>query len=644
MPQPEPENHHVNRGNALPDRTNHRAGRGLAALSLAALGVVFGDIGTSPLYAVRECFHGEYGITPTPANILGVLSLMFWALIIIVTLKYLTFILRADNHGEGGVIALTSLIRSRNANAKRSRWMLVALGLFGASVLYGDGMITPAISVLSAVEGIRIITPDFKPYIIPATIIILAGLFALQHRGTARMGTLFGPVILVWFCCIAVIGSISIARHPQVLAAILPWHGILFLLNNHVHGFLVLGAVFLVVTGAEALYADLGHFGRKPIRLAWLGLAFPALLLNYFGQGALLIWKPEEAHHPFYALVPSWALIPMVILATAATIIASQAVITGAYSLTRQAIRLGYLPRLRIVHTSAKHFGQVYVPFVNWILMLATISLVLGLRSSSKLAAAYGVAVTSTMLIATILFYVVARERWGWSRPVAAVPALLFLCVDIAFWGANVSKLFHGAWFPLLVGGIVFTLMVTWRRGRELLAAEFKTRTTSWEEFQKSSLDPAPQRVNGNVVYMSGSPDVVPLALLHNLAHNKVLHSNIALLHIAYELTPRVPYDQKVEVAKLGQGFHKIVAHYGFMEVPSISNILSLAHEKGVDFKIDKTSFFLGREKLLPSKGGGMSLWRKKLFSFMSRNALDVSTFYDLPADRVVEVGIQLRL
>ncbi len=616
----------------------------MPGLALIALGVVFGDIGTSPLYAFRECFHGEYGIATSGANILGVLSLMFWTLIIIVSLKYLVFILRADNHGEGGIIALTSLVRPYGHKAKRTRWILVAAGLFGASLLYGDGMITPSISVLSAVEGLRIITPQFKPYIIPLTAIILIGLFILQQRGTAKVGILFGPIILIWFCVLAWLGFLQVLQNPQVFTALLPWYGIDFLLNNHIHGFMVLGAVFLVATGAEALYADMGHFGKYPIRLCWFGLVLPALLLNYFGQGALLLLHPEEAHHPFYALVPSWGVIPMLLLATAATIIASQAVITGAFSLTRQAVQIGYLPRLRIIHTSSKHIGQIYVPIVNWTLMLAAIGLVLGLQTSSKLAAAYGVAVTSTMLIATVLFYIVAREKWHWNRFAAGLPAGLFLIIDICFFSANVGKIAHGAWFPLVIGTIVFIVMKTWKRGREILSDRFRTMTEKFDEFQRNLDANKPLKVKGQAIFLTGNPDVVPATLIHNLAHNKILHSEIAFLHFCTEEVPRVPNPQKVEIFKLGNGFFKIIAHYGFMESPSVRNILSLAREQGVDFNIDTTSFFLGREKLTMSKKPEMGLWRTKLFLFLSRNAQEPIAFYDIPADQVIEVGMRLEL
>jgi len=615
----------------------------LAKLSLAALGVVFGDIGTSPLYAIRECFHGEYGIPVTNENILGVLSLMFWALVMIVTFKYLTFVLRADNNGEGGVIALTALLK--RANVKKSRGIgLVAVGLFAACLLYGDGMITPAISVLSAVEGIRIITPVFKPYIVPLTIVILAGLFFLQSRGTARMGSLFGPVILIWFFVLAVLGTVQIVRDPKVLFAVFPWYGMKFLVRNKLHGFVVLGAVFLVVTGAETLYADMGHFGKRPIRLTWIVLVFPALVLNYFGQGALLMLKPAEAHHPFYALVPPWALVPMVLLATVATIIASQAVITGSFSLTRQAIQLGYLPRLRVSHTSAAHIGQIYIAPVNWLLMICTIGLVIGFQSSSKLAAAYGVAVTSTMLITTTLFFVVARRNWGWGRLAAGALAGLFFLVDIPFFCANISKIFHGAWFPLVIGAAVFTLMLIWEEGRNILVEQLLTFSPSIEDFRKSlELNP-PQKVRGQAIFLAGNPDRIPQAIVQNLNHNKILHSDIAILHFKTEDVPRVPNFEKIDTEKLLSGFYRIIAHHGFMETPKIETILTLAREKGVEIKLETTSFFLGREKLIIGDKPKMGKWRSTLFLFLSKNSMDASSFFGIPSNQVIEVGVQFEL
>ncbi|MGW8161405.1 MAG: potassium transporter Kup [Desulfobulbales bacterium] len=618
------------------------SGGRLATLALAALGVVFGDIGTSPLYAIRECFHGEYGIAVTHANILGVLSLMFWTLVIIVTVKYLTFVLRADNNGEGGVIALTALVKKELS--KRGTG-LVVMGLFAACLLYGDGMITPAISVLSAVEGIKNITPAFTPYVFPVTIIILAFLFSLQSRGTASVGRLFGPVILLWFLVLALLGGAQIMRAPQVLAAVFPWHGFSFLVHNQLHGFIVLGAVFLVVTGAEAIYADMGHFGRRPIRMTWVFLVLPALILNYFGQGALLLLHPEKSHHPFYGLVPAWALIPMVLLATVATIIASQAVITGAYSLTRQAIQLDYLPRLKISHTSAAQMGQIYIAPVNWILMVSTIGLVIGFQSSSKLAAAYGVAVTSTMLITTTLFYVVARKRWNWSRLGAGCLAGLFFLVDIAFFSANISKILHGAWFPLVVGGFFFTLMLVWEQGRKILGRQIAEFSPAIADFNKNLEENPPQRVKGQAVYLSGGrPDRVPAALVHNLNHNKILHSDVVILHIRTEDIPRVPNLQKIETEKLLGGIHLVIAHYGFMETPKIENILALAREKGVELDFASTSFFLGRLKLVIGKSPQMGRWRSNLFLFMANNAMDAGSYFSIPSDQVIEVGIQLEL
>ncbi len=613
-------------------------------LALAALGVVFGDIGTSPLYAIRECFHGEYGIAASRDNILGVLSLMFWTLTFIVSLKYLTFILRADNRGEGGVIALTALIKSGTEAQNKSRRLLIGIGIFAACLLYGDGMITPAISVMSATEGLRIITPEFQPFVISATLLILAGLFLLQHRGTARVGMLFGPVILIWFSVLAILGLRQVVHHLDVFEALLPWYGIRFLIHSGIHGFTVLGAVFLVVTGAEALYADMGHFGRKPIRLVWTCLVLPALLLNYFGQGALLLSCPEEVHHPFYATVPSWAMIPMVILATFATIIASQAIITGVFSLTRQAVQLGYLPRMRIVHTSSKHFGQIYVPQVNWFMMVATLGLVLGFQSSSKLAAAYGVAVTSTMLISTILFYMVARERWKWSRLSAGAPVVVFLIVDICFFSANISKILHGAWFPLVIGGVLLTVMMTWKRGRGILAAQFQGLSISFKDLRDKLSTERILRVNGHAVFMTGKSDSVPVALMHNLKHNKVIHTHVAFLHFFSVEVPRVPNKDKLKIEKLFSGFYQISAYYGFMEYPSVQNALSLARGQGLDLPLEETSFFLGREKLVWDHGNGMSRWSAHLFAFLSRNAYDASSFFGIPQEQVMEVGVRLRI
>ncbi|RXK82262.1 potassium transporter Kup [Chlorobaculum sp. 24CR] len=613
-------------------------------MSLAALGVVFGDIGTSPLYAIRECFHGEFSIPVTTPNVLGVLSLLVWSLLLIVTLKYLTFIMKADNEGEGGILALTALIISHSKKDKSERWFLVGIGLFGASVLCGEAMITPAISVLSAVEGLQVIAPAFSDLVIPVTVAILAALFLFQHHGTARLGALFGPIILTWFFVLGVLGVVKILEYPQILHAFFPWHGIQFLLNNQVHGFTVLGAVFLAVTGAEALYADMGHFGRRPIRLTWALFVLPALLLNYFGQGALLLANPAASDHPFYALVPSWALIPMVLLATFATVIASQALITGLYSLTQQAIQLGYLPRLTIRHTSASHIGQIYVPAANWGLMIATIGLVLGFRTSSSLAAAYGASMTTTMLISTILFFFVSRHMWNWS-PFASFGLLgMFLVIDLSFFGASMSKLFHGAWFPLVMGLSLFMLMMTWKKGRALLLRQIQDRTLTVNEFVESLALQQPHRVKGQAIYMTANPDVVPMALLHNMRHNKILHSEVGLLNFSTERVPRVPNSKKVEVIQLSYGMYKIIARYGFMEYPNIRQVLALANQQGMNFRTDAISYFLNREKIVTGMKSKMSNWRKKLFALMARNALSATSYYDLPSGQVIEIGVQVQI
>jgi KUP system potassium uptake protein len=619
-------------------------GRRLAFLSLAALGVVYGDIGTSPLYAIRECFDGTYAIETNRANILGVLSLVLWALLIVVTVKYLSYILRADNRGEGGIIALTALISPQRRTRSGRILFLGALGLFGASLLYGDGMITPAISVLSAVEGLRVATPVLTPYVIPITITILVALFAVQRLGTGGIGALFGPVTLVWFAVLAALGARSLVATPEVLAAVSPTYAAGFLLRNGPVGVFTLGAVFLVVTGSEALYADMGHFGRRPIRLAWYCVVLPSLLLNYFGQGALLLRHPEAAHNPFYSLAPAWALYPLVGIATVATIIASQAVISGAFSLTRQAIQLGYCPRMRIEHTSSEEIRQVYVPFVNWTLMIATVGLVMVFRSSHTLAAAYGVAVTTTMLITTGLFFFVARERWGWGLVRAGLPTVLFIVVDVSFFAANIFKIGHGAWFPLVIGLVVFSLLSTWKRGREILAQKFAAKIQPFDEFFATLAKEKVPRVPGRAVYMTSAPSGIPPVLLHNLAHNKVLHEEVVLLTVVTEEIPRVPAGEKIELEDLGFGFFQVTAHYGFMEDPSLPHILGAAKVKGLDLSMAETSFFLGREALFERTKSGLAAWRIAVFRFMSRNALGATTFFRIPRDRVIEIGAQIEL
>ncbi len=520
----------------------------------------------------------------------------------------------------------------------------MALGLFGAALLYGDGVITPAISVLSAVEGLHVATPLFDPFVLPITIVILVGLFFFQKRGTGGVGAIFGPITFFWFVIIAVLGVRGILAEPRVLAAVNPLYALSFFTRNHLHGFLVMGSVFLVVTGGEALYADMGHFGRRPIRLTWFTVVLPALLLNYFGQGSLLLRAPEAAHNPFYRLAPPWALYPMVLLSTVAAIIASQAVISGAFSLTRQAVQLGYCPRLQIDHTSSEEIGQIYIPPVNWILMLATISLVIGFQSSSNLAAAYGMAVTTTMVITTMLFYVVARELWGWKPLLAGAVSAGFLVVDVAFFGANLIKIEHGGWFPLLVAAGVFTLMSTWKRGRQILSERLRQVTLPLDAFLSDIEHNPPLRVPGTGVFMTSNPEGVPAALLHNLKHNKIIHQQLVLLTVVTEEIPHVGRKDRLEVESLGNGFYRLVAHYGFMEDPRMNEILRVARHKGLDLKPMETTFFLGRETLIPSKKPGMAMWREELFSVMSRNAQGATAFFGIPPNRVVELGAQIEL
>jgi len=612
----------------------------LLGLALGALGVVYGDIGTSPLYAIRECFFGPHAVPVNRLNVLGVMSLIFWSLIIVISIKYLVFVMRADNRGEGGILALMALIRTE----RKRRWVLIVMGLFGAALLYGDGMITPAISVLSAVEGLEVATTFFKPYVVPVTIAILIGLFLIQRRGTAGIGKLFGPVMTVWFAVLGALGLAWVIREPSVLAAVDPSHGLRFFAHNGLRGFLVLGSVFLVVTGGEALYADMGHFGRRPIRLAWFVLVLPALLLNYFGQSALLLEQAGKVRHPFYNLAPSWALYPLVVMATVATVIASQAVISGAFSLTRQAVQLGYSPRVEIKHTSEEEIGQIYIPAVNWVLMLATIGLVLGFRESSNLAAAYGVAVTTTMVITTVLAFVVEREVWGWNVLAAGALTASFLVLDLAYFGANIAKIPHGGWFPLVVAGIVYLLMATWKRGRRILAERLREEALPIQEFVHSIKPGAPLRVPGTAIFMTTNPNGTPTTLLHNLKHNKVLHEQVVIMTVVTEEVPWVPGEERVTVEPLEKGIYRVKARYGFIQDPRAQDVLDCVKEKGLDLDLMKTTFFLGRETLIPSPRAGMFLWQKKLFAFMARNAQRFTDFFRIPPNRVVELGIQVSL
>lgn len=614
--------------------------RQLFLLSLTALGVVFGDIGTSPLYALRECFLGLHRYPPTEVNILGVLSLIFWALVLIVSVKYLLFVMRADNRGEGGILALLALLKPWRFRPGRQRTTLAALGLFGAALLYGDGVITPAISVLSAVEGLTVATPVLQPYVLPATIAVLALLFLLQKRGTAAVGALFGPVMVVWFLVIGLLGIRGIILMPHVLTAVNPGHAVRFFQDNGWGGYLVLGAVFLVVTGSEALYADMGHFGRSPLRYAWFCLVFPALLLNYFGQGALLLADPAELTQPFYHLAPQWALYPLVLLSTMATVIASQAMISGVFSLTRQAVQLGLSPRMRIIQTSPEEIGQIYIPAVNWALMAAVMGLVLGFRTSSSLAAAYGVAVTTTMVVTTLLAFFVMRERWRWHPATALGVTFLFLLVDLSFFGANMLKIGEGGWFPLAAGGGVFIALSTWRRGREILAARLQENVESLDRFLAGIAVNPPLRVSGTAVFMTGGLSGTPPMLPHHLAHNQVLHEQVVLLTVVTEEVPRVPAAERVEVALLPHGFARVIVHYGYMQSPHVPVALRQCEPFGLRVDMERTTFYLGRETLIPTREiKGMTLWREKLFAFMSRNSLQATAFFNIPPERVVELG-----
>jgi KUP system potassium uptake protein len=618
-------------------------GKYLAALALAALGVVYGDIGTSPLYALRECFHGPHAIPLTHDNVFGVLSLIFWSLILVISIKYLGYVMRADHDGEGGILALMALACPPDAKGRRGPLLMVLIGVFGSALLYGDGVITPAISVLSAVEGIEVVTPAFKHYVLPITIVILVALFAIQSRGTARVGVAFGPITLVWFAVIGLLGLHNISDRPDVFGAINPAYAVTFFLDNHWEGFVVLGSVFLVVTGGEALYADMGHFGPRPIRVTWFALVLPCLLLNYLGQGALLLERPHAAAHPFYRMAPGWALIPLVVLATMATCIASQAVISGAFSLSRQAVMLNYLPRVRIDHTSSRQIGQIYVPAINWFLMLMTIALVLGFRTSSGLAAAYGIAVTATMVITTVLAYRVATRRWGWSPWLAGGVSALFVVIDCAFFGSNLLKVADGGWFPLALAFLGLVLMTTWKRGREILSERMAEITVPWKEFAERIHELI--RVPGTAIYMTSVPDAAPPALVHNTEHNHVLHEQTVLLMIQTEERPRIADSKRLTIEDIGDGCLRVIGRFGFTESPHIPKLLELASaQHGLDFDMDETTFVLGRETLLATKRPGMAIWREELFAAMSRNALRATAFFHIPPDRVMEIGVQIEL
>ena len=619
-------------------------GRRLAILTVTALGVVYGDIGTSPLYALRECFKAEYGIHPTPQNIIGVLSLILWSLILVVSIKYIVFILRADNRGEGGILALLALLlqQKRRADDTRRRLLLIALGLFGAALLYGDGIITPAISVLGAVEGLEVGAPSLAFFVVPITLVILFALFMVQRFGTARVGTAFGPIMVVWFVTIAVLGLRTIAAAPSVLAAINPWHGVEFFLVHGVAGFLTLGAVVLCVTGGEALYADMGHFGKRPIRIAWFVAVLPALMLNYFGQGALLLKHPEAASNPFYLLAPPAFQWPLLVIATLAAIVASQALISGAFSLTQQSIQLGYSPRMQIVHTSVHEAGQIYIPEVNKALMAGCLILVVWFQNSSNLSAAYGIAVTGTMAITSMLFAVVARSRWNWSKVHVGLILAAFLLIDMSFLLANVVKIEHGGWVPLAMAVGVYTLMSTWKRGRLQLQLLQDAGALPLDDFIKSIAIKPPLRVRGTAVFMTSSPDGVPVVLLHHLKHNKMLHETVVLLSVQTRGIPEVDAEHSLSLENLGQGFHRLIAKYGFMQSPNIPELLARAALQGIPIPPMDTSYYLGRERLVLADRAKMSRWRKRLFALMSRNARSATEFFQIPPNRVIELGAQI--
>jgi len=634
---------------ATPISTSRRSR--LLPLTLTALGVVYGDIGTSPLYALRECFFGSHSVPPTHENVLGVLSLIIWALLLVVSLKYVALVLRADNQGEGGILALTALVPGKGGSSEKTgsrlavgRPMLIALGIFGTALLYGDGMITPAISVLSAVEGLEVATPLLTPYVVPVTVVILIGLFSIQRFGTHRVGRLFGPIVIVWFITIALLGVMWIAEAPVVLGAINPRHAVTFFEVNGLTGFAVLGAVFLAVTGGEALYADMGHFGRRPIRIAWYGLVLPSLVLNYLGQGALLLANPA-AEHPFFELAPAWALYPLVAIATAAAIIASQALISGSFSITRQAVQLGLAPRLDIEHTSAHAMGQVYVPRVNWALMVATVLIVIGFQSSSAMAAAYGIAVTLTMIITALLLFIVMTERWRWPVPIAGLVMGTFLAIDLAFFGANALKIMQGGWLPLVVAIVIFTLMTTWRTGRKIVAERLASRAVLVEDFFTSIDFLKPARVPGTAVYMSAQTTGMPTALVHNVQYNKVLHERVVILSISTVQQPYSAPEERVAVDDLGRGIFNVRLQYGFMEDPDVPRaLLAAARARGMKFDFQDVVYFLGRQTILVTDREGMALWREKLFVLMSRNAVRATAYFRLPTERVVELGVQVEM
>ena len=612
----------------------------LLLLSFSSLGVVYGDIGTSPLYALRVCFYGEHSVSPSADNILGVLSLIFWSLILVISIKYLLLILRADNQGEGGILALMQLVLPKK---KRKQTLILILGLFGAALLYGDGTITPAISVLSAVEGLKVATPIFKPYILPITLGILLLLFIVQRRGTGKVGLIFGPVMLIWFAVIAATGVANIIKNTEVMAAANPLHAYGFFKNHGYRSLYILGAVFLVVTGGEALYADIGHFGRRPIRLAWFTFVLPCLLLNYFGQGALLLNRGFSISNPFFQLIPNWALYPMVVLATGATIIASQAIVSGAFSLTFQALNLGYLPRMQTRHTSEDEKGQIYIPRVNWLLFAATAAVVLGFQSSSALAGAYGVAVSTTMVITILLAYVAMRDLWNWPKAAAIVTAAFFFLIDFSFFSANILKIGQGGWYPLLVAGFVFLLMSTWLKGQQTIASQLKKYTRPLKRFVNDLDLRTVTKVSGTAIYLTRNPLTTPPAFIQNISHNRIIHSRIIFLSVGFKGVPYVPAKERIRFEKLREGFYRVLVRYGFMNAPDLQAVIRILQNRHLKIDMEETTLFVRRGTLVPTRSIGMSKWRDRLFIRMARNSERATAYFKLPPDHVLEIGGQIK-
>ena len=616
----------------------------LVALTLAAVGIVYGDIGTSPLYTLKTVFASEHGLLLNTHNLLGVISLIFWGLSVIVSLKYVTLVLRADNRGEGGIMALMALALSSVSKVSRWHFPLMLMGVFGAALFYGDSVITPAISVLSAIEGLEVATPALKQFVVPLTIIVLVALYSVQARGTAGIGRWFGPIMVLWFGTLAVMGIVNIIKAPAILAALNPWHALVFMLDNRFVAFVALGAVVLAFTGAEALYADMGHFGKKPIRMAWFLITFPALALNYLGQGGLLLAHPDAISNPFYQQLGAWSIYPLVILSTMATVIASQATISGTFSMTKQAIALGFLPRMRVRHTSESEIGQIYMPVVNWLQLIVVLLAVVGFGSSDSLAAAYGIAVTATMLATTVLTFFVIRYRWKMNLLLCWAATGIFLVIDVTFFSANALKLFHGGWFPLLMGLILFTVMLTWKSGRELVFENLQKHAIPLEDFLSSLFIAPPVRVPGTAIFLRGETDGVPHAMLHNLSHNKVLHERVVFLTVHMLEEPWVPPSEQARIIDLGHQCYQLNVQYGFKDEPDIPKVLALCTPHGLTFEMMETSFFIARQTVISTPGAGMAPWREHLFVTMSRNARGAADYYQIPTNRVIELGTQVEI